>query len=256
MPPPGLQQEIRNRGVDEVEAAKDQGMNSDPTAAPIKWVIYGLIDPRNGEVRYVGWTTNLKRRMREHLTPKKRETDYKTNWVRNLRAEGLAPRVRVLEYGSGPYDAAEQFWISVYREAGVALTNLAIGGGGAVGVIKSLETRAKLSQALKGKKRPPEVGKKISDARLRIGQSDKQKEALKATSAANIGRKQPRSAVEARAKMARGKSWGTHSEEVKRMVSERFKGKPKSAETKAKISLSAKLRWRNAKGIFVSKGES
>ena len=54
-------------------------------------VIYGLIDPRNGELRYVGQTVRLPQlRLSQHLSiAKKGAKSYNYFWLRQLLAEGL-----------------------------------------------------------------------------------------------------------------------------------------------------------------------
>lgn len=203
----------------------------------MNWIVYGLVDPRSKEVRYVGWTSNIRRRMREHCCPKDRERAYKDNWLRELKTSGLSPICITLETGNGDgYGEAEKHWIAKYRDSGVRLTNITDGGDGATGHIKSIETRLKLSSALKGRPRPREVIERAVATKRKRGHTQKQYNALRLVSLGNKGRKQPRAAVEARARALRGKSWGHHSEEVRKEISKRFKGVPKSPEQRAKIS--------------------
>ena len=205
----------------------------------LKWTIYSLSDPRVGEVRYIGWTSNLDRRKREHFCPQLRERTHKANWIRVLKAEGLTPICDVLEEGVGAgYATAECRWIALYRTRSPNLTNITNGGDGATGHIKSVRTRELSSLALKGKRRPREViDKWLATKRLKAP-SQKQLDAVRAMSASNIGRKQPRSAIEFRAMRRKGKSWGKHSDSIRMAISERFKGVPKSPEHRANISAS------------------
>ena len=47
--------------------------------------IYGLVDPRTNEVRYVGWCQDLKLRFAQHLSCAKRgQKTHKYNWTRKL----------------------------------------------------------------------------------------------------------------------------------------------------------------------------
>lgn len=41
--------------------------------------IYKLTDPRNNEVRYIGKTTNIKRRYKQHLYDKRKS--HKSSWM-------------------------------------------------------------------------------------------------------------------------------------------------------------------------------
>lgn len=45
--------------------------------------IYGLFDPLTGEVRYIGRTVNLKKRLMEHMG--KHTNDIKSAWINALK---------------------------------------------------------------------------------------------------------------------------------------------------------------------------
>jgi len=51
--------------------------------------IYRLIDPRNGETRYVGATENTEKRLYHHINYP--HTPDLQNWIEELREEGLTP---------------------------------------------------------------------------------------------------------------------------------------------------------------------
>jgi hypothetical protein len=108
--------------------------------------IYALIDPRTGNVRYVGATTNVQRRLQEHL--RRKEFRHCSRWVQSLLAEGSAPCVWILEVAGDGWQVAERRWIETFRELGMAECNIADGGEGtSPGSTKSPETRAKMSVA-------------------------------------------------------------------------------------------------------------
>lgn len=108
--------------------------------------IYALIDPRTGDVRYVGATTDVQRRLREHL--RRKEFRYCSRWIQSLLAEGLTPCVWVLEVVGDGWQRAERRWIEMFRGLGMAECNIADGGEGtSPGSTKSAETRAKISAA-------------------------------------------------------------------------------------------------------------
>lgn len=112
--------------------------------------IYCLIDPRTKEIRYVGKTVNLPRRLRVHLRDPAR--NHRVNWIRSLVAEGMKPVAEVLEKCSGvTWQESERFWISYLRFLGARLTNAIDGGNGGN---PTPETREKLRQAKLGKKMP------------------------------------------------------------------------------------------------------
>lgn len=68
--------------------------------APATAAIYGLVDPRQpGVVRYVGSSKNVERRLYGHTHSMcGREKTPKTEWVRQLRVEGVKPAAVLLEH--------------------------------------------------------------------------------------------------------------------------------------------------------------
>ncbi len=118
-----------------------------------EWQVYGLKDPTTGVVRYVGWTVNLKRRLRDHLKPSQllKFNTHKVKWLRSLVTRGLIPEVQVLESGSGSgWQESERKWISYFKAAG-NLTNHTDGGDGTPGRHPSVETRKRWSELRKGR---------------------------------------------------------------------------------------------------------
>lgn len=107
--------------------------------------IYALADPRTGEVRYVGMTVrSLKVRLRDHLRAMKRD-DYRTRWIRSLRSAGVKPEMNELEIV--PVEdrcAAEQRWISFYRQQGARLVNATNGGAGTLGYRRTEEDKRRI----------------------------------------------------------------------------------------------------------------
>ena len=105
-------------------------------------------------------------------------------------------------------DLLEKEYIKFYRSIGKAEYNIADGGEGGNG-LHSEETRKKISEACKGKKRSEETRKKVSEAR------------------------------KGKPTWNKGKHW---SEEARKKMSEAHKGKSLSEETKRKISETLKSR--------------
>lgn len=109
--------------------------------------IYALIDPRTDDVRYVGATVDLPRRLGEHLYRCKREESHCARWLRQLLDDGHKPGVWQLAVVDGDWSPVESYWINVFRGL-FDLTNIMDGGQGAsAGVPKSLATRQKMSAA-------------------------------------------------------------------------------------------------------------
>lgn len=94
-------------------------------------VVYGLIDPRTDCLRYVGKTTNLKKRYSRHCNPQRSDRSHRGCWLRGIRNSGLQPVVVVLEeVAEQDVVDAECFWIASLRAAGADLVNAANGGEG------------------------------------------------------------------------------------------------------------------------------
>jgi hypothetical protein len=90
--------------------------------------IYGLADPRDGRVRYVGKANDPARRLKAHLREMRRRTPL-YDWIGSLRKVGITPSLRVLEIvHSGDWQEAEKRQIAAHRAAGARLLNIADGG--------------------------------------------------------------------------------------------------------------------------------
>jgi len=140
--------------------------------------IYTLSDPRSGEIRYVGKTTDsLSGRLRNHKNESKKTRSYKNNWVASLLVSGVCPVIEELEkissFRDQDWQDAERFWISYLRMLGFRLVNSESGGWG--GKKMSPETRLKMSMSKVGKKQSAQhvennrlarKGKKLSPEKL------------------------------------------------------------------------------------------
>jgi hypothetical protein len=135
-------------------------------------IIYGLIDPRDQQLHYVGCTRRtLKQRLEQHLySLKAARNSRKSAAILALRASGLRPEAVVLQECETPAEAdlAEHEWISNLRMVGCDLWNMQPGGNRPPvqrGFRMSKESRAKMSAAKKGKKLSPEHCAKLSAPR-------------------------------------------------------------------------------------------
>lgn len=80
--------------------------------------VYGLQDPRTGEVRYVGVTRgDVSRRRRSHM--RCRKGTRKDSWVRALLDDGVYPALCVLESNVPDEDLfrREREWVQRVRDA-------------------------------------------------------------------------------------------------------------------------------------------
>jgi hypothetical protein len=107
--------------------------------------IYGLVDPRTGELRYVGISkVSANRRLKRHIKAARNGSTLPVHiWLRKLIALGVVPMAALIEEAGTRQ--REVFWIAHYRAAGAHLLNCTRGGDGLVN--PSPETRQKMSEA-------------------------------------------------------------------------------------------------------------
>jgi len=207
------------------------------------WVIYVLVDPRNGKIRYVGKTVEPQKRVRWHMNEaaNSRDNSYRLNWLRSLAAANLKPTMTIVETGIGDWERAERQWIKKYQVEGAELVNGTPGGEGwTAGMRRSEENRAKVSASKRGKKRPPfsEEWK----ANMRAAQLGKKKtEETKAKiAAAHMGMRYSAETKEKIAVANRGKNL---SPAHRAKISDALRGRPKSPERRAQMLAASRAYW-------------
>lgn len=171
----------------------------------MKFCVYGLFDPRNDELRYVGYTGNVSQRLQLHCRNSKLIiNNHKNNWIKSLKKINLLPQLFIFEKYNDISDAlnAEIDLIAYFRSIGCDLTNATHGGEEAFIYPRSEESRLKTSIASTGRKHTAETKARISNSLKGIKRN--------------------------------------HSEEHKKKISESLTGRngsPKSEETKEKLRL-------------------
>jgi group I intron endonuclease len=237
--------------------------------------IYVLVDPRTGDIRYVGFTLKtLEARLGIHL--RAGGSNHRVNWIKSLRRCGHAPVIRLVQMVTvDACEAAEVYWIGYFKSIGCDLVNMTNGGKSKIGYKTTEETRRKMSESATGKKwslerragysRLPhsmETRSKISraasnpsaDTRLKMRASHLGKsldpEQKAKISAANKGRKltheqvakikawqavRPPISEETRIKMRMAKLGRMMPDAQKAKISAALSGRSKSDETKAKM---------------------
>lgn len=128
--------------------------------------IYGLVDPRDDSIRYVGKSNNPKKRLYYHIKESKNKNScHRHHWINSLLP--LRPEIIILEKVSvDKWQQREIFWIDRAKEIYDNLTNNAKGGlGGDTFTMMTDEAkrlkRIKVSNTLK--KNPPNLGKVLSE---------------------------------------------------------------------------------------------
>lgn len=133
-------------------------------------IIYGLVDPRTQELRYVGKTTQpLRDRLRLHLSDARRvKRRHVCAWIRSLQRISIAPEIFEIDQARGDWSEREQFWIAYFRSLGCDLTNQTIGGEGVPGRKHTVESRAKMSRIAKIAQADPVARQRKSEAAKRM----------------------------------------------------------------------------------------
>lgn len=154
--------------------------------------IYTLIDPRDCCIRYVGKTNVPSKRYRGHLAPSKlKNNSYKNNWLKELLLSDLRPIIDIVEECSEEnWQERERYWISYYKSSGHNLTNVTDGGEGGNtrgGKILSEQTKKKISETHMGANNPM-FNKSVSfETREKLSDSLRGKKKNKETSSKYLG---------------------------------------------------------------------
>ncbi len=154
--------------------------------------VYILTDSA-GEIRYVGETDKaLEERLKEHLWPSSlAKPGHKNNWIKALLAKGEKPQIFSLQKADSQaeMDAMEDYYINLFRSQDYSLVNDRGGGEGMKN--PSLETRARMSAAKKGKPSHRKGAKQSEAAKEKIRQANIGKKASAETknkmSASHLG---------------------------------------------------------------------
>lgn len=184
-----------------------------------RFKIYGLLDPREFPpiVRYVGATSgSVDNRLSIHITQavNKQDTRPVSEWIRELLMEDVEPTYMTFERVSvDQWEEREKYWIS--RHSGPDLLNVAHGGKGSPGVVRSEELRKRVGDFFRGRSLPQEHRDKISQAKMGHAMPDHVREALLK---ANQGNKQSAATIEKR-KQSRLANPHMHTEEAKASIS-------------------------------------
>lgn len=174
--------------------------------------IYSLLDPDTIEIRYVGKSIDPKERLKHHMSRAGLQVHCRaTNWKKSILNRGLIPLLGILEMVPEEiWQEREQFWIQKLLDEGCDLTNTTKGGEGrkmlpGVPAYRWTEEHKKNSKAARvgliPKKPSPEM-------RAKQGASLKASWVAKRLLDPSAGNK-----------------WGHHTEEAKKRIGSRLRGK-------------------------------
>ena len=117
-------------------------------------IIYGLIDPRTNQCRYIGKTTQkLLKRLQHHIRESKHAKHHRACWIKGLIIDGTTPEIFEIERIAidENWKEAESFWISYFKFLGQKLVNRTSGGEGVDGLIHTDKSKKLMSVSHKGK---------------------------------------------------------------------------------------------------------
>lgn len=118
--------------------------------------IYTLSCPLSNDIRYVGKSDNIKNRIRDHLSKSKKLKTHKDKWICSLNKNHSKPKLEILDIvDKNEWKFWEQHYISLFKSWGFNLVNHTNGGDGGSFKKHTEETKKKMSQLRKGKKRKP-----------------------------------------------------------------------------------------------------
>lgn len=91
--------------------------------------IYAISHPITNDIRYIGKSVNIKKRLIGHISKSKKRNDHFHNWIKSILKEGLKPNIEVIKYTDDlNWMQDEKNAIKEYREKGYNLLNIAEGG--------------------------------------------------------------------------------------------------------------------------------
>ncbi len=135
-----------------------------------KGLIYSLICPLTNEIKYIGQTTQLlQSRLRGHIRDIDKSVNYKNNWLKYIRKNGLLDKLKIEIIEECDYNILNEreiYWINFYKGVGLKLTNSTLGGHGIRGYKHTEISKHLISE------RSKKPRKKMSDiARKNISKS-------------------------------------------------------------------------------------
>jgi hypothetical protein len=214
----------------------------------LKHLIYGLYDPRNEIVRYVGYTSKTpEHRLKKHISEIncKRSSHYrKSRWIKKLLGESVFPNYIILEVLDDEtcWKEAEKRWIAYYTDAGNDLCNHTKGGDGVVGYRWPEELRERMRAIFRDRK-PASIETREKMRSNMLGRMQSQETIAKRRQKV-LGQKRKPHTQETRDKMSLTRTEKTLSQETKNKLSKANKGKkPPASVIDAVIESNKNRKW-------------
>lgn len=201
--------------------------------------VYGLVDPRNSELRYIGKSVKPTERLTTHIREARGGSVlHSRRWISGLLSDGLKPDLFIIETCADNTSAneAECFWIASMRAVGCDLTNRTIGGDGQPrGYRPTPEVAQKISAKNRGMKRTEE-----QKARLRLAFNTPEERARRSEATKTLARTSP----EWLGKVRHARTGKKNSEETNRRISAAWTPERKAKHAAEKSALPVDDRWR------------
>lgn len=180
-------------------------------------LIYALCEQETGAIRYVGQTRgDMRRRMAAHRSRARNGSSLPVHtWMATI---GCDPVVRILEADCVDGDEAEKRWIADLRSQGIDLLNVTVGGKTAVP--HSAETRAKIGDAHRGRRKNPQWVERYSASQRGVPRGPMSEETKQKVRAGNLGKKRSEE-TKARLKEAARRRWQRPEYRERQIVSRR-----------------------------------
>lgn len=111
--------------------------------------LYALLDPNNNKIRYIGYTSNPKNRLKEHIISSigksRNNISHKSNWIKSLKRQDKEPIYKTLIVTNSLEEIKiiEIDYIKYFKNI-YNLTNNTKGGDGVNGLKWSEESKSKI----------------------------------------------------------------------------------------------------------------
>jgi group I intron endonuclease len=127
--------------------------------------IYGLFDPRDFSLRYIGKADDLHKRWIKHMNEsKRRNRSPREKWIMELLELGLQPIIKIIEeVMMEEWEKKEDFWIKYFKSLGNDLLNVARGGLGYSNGHVAYNKGTEMSEEQKEKIKNSTLGREVSE---------------------------------------------------------------------------------------------